>query len=128
MDDESYLNKSVRTTATMDLVRQHPFTNVIIEALLSDKWKGFNKDRYDGSTDLDEHMDAYTTHMSLYTSDEAVLSRVFPTSLKGATLSWFTKLPPNSIDSFTTLVVKFETQFATSRPHHLTPITPVGIR
>jgi len=57
-----------------------------------------------------------------------VLCRVFPTSLKGATLSWFTKLPPNSIDSFATLVVKFETQFATSRPHHLTSIALVGIR
>jgi len=73
-------------------------------------------------------MDAYTTHMSLYTSDNAVLCRVFPTSLKGATLSWFTKLPPNSIDSFATLLVKFKTQCATSRPRHLTSIALVGIR
>jgi len=72
-------------------------------------------------------MDAHTTHMSLYTSDDVVLCRVFPTSLKGATLSWFTKLPPNSIDSFATLVVKFETQFATSRPHHQISIALVGI-
>ena len=80
-------------------------------------------------------MDAYTTHMSLYTSDDAMLCRVFPTFLKGvfptflkgATLSWFTKLPPNSIDSFATLVVKFETQFSTSRSHHLTSIVLVGI-
>ncbi|XP_068504166.1 uncharacterized protein [Phaseolus vulgaris] len=66
--------------------------------------------------------------MSLYTSDDAVLCRVFPTSLKGAALSWFTKLSPNSIDSFATLVAKFETQFATSRPHHVTSIALVGIR
>ncbi|XP_068477276.1 uncharacterized protein [Phaseolus vulgaris] len=111
----------------MDSTHRHPFTNAIIEVPLSNKWKGFNRDRYDESTDPDEHMDAYTTHTSLYTSDEAVLCRVFPTSLKGATLSWFTKLPPNSIDSFATLVVKFETQFATSRPHHLTSIALVGI-
>ena len=73
-------------------------------------------------------MDAYTTNMSLCTSDEVVLCRVFPTSLKGATLSWFTKLSPNFIDSFATLMTKFETQFATSRPHHLTSISLVGIR
>jgi len=73
-------------------------------------------------------MDAYTTHMSLYTSDDAVLCRVFPTSLKGAALSWFNKLSPNSIDSFVTHVAKFETQFATSRPYHLTSIALVGIR
>jgi len=128
MDGESCLNKSARTTDTMDSARRHSFTNAIIEVPLPDKWKGFNRDQYDGSTDPDEHMDAYTTHLSVYTSDDAVLCRVFPTSLKGATLNWFTKLSPNSIDSFATLVVKFETQFATSRPHHLTSIALVGIR
>jgi len=73
-------------------------------------------------------MDAYTIHMSPYTSNDVVVCRVFPTSLKGAALSWFTKLSPNSIDSFATLVAKFETQFTTSRPHHLTSIALVGIR
>ncbi|XP_068492279.1 uncharacterized protein [Phaseolus vulgaris] len=128
MGDESCLIRSTRTTLTADPNRRHPFTNNIIEVPLPEKWKGFNRDRYDGSTDPDEHMDAYTTHMSLYTSNDAVLCRVFPTSLKGAALSWFTKLSPNSIDSFATLVAKFETQFATSRPHHLTSIALVGIR
>ena len=103
------------------------FTETIIGVPLSDKWKDFIRDRYDGTTDPNEHMDVYTMHMSLYTSEDAVLYWVFPTLLKGGTLSWFTKLPPNSIHSFTTLVSKFETQFATSRPHHLTSITLVGI-
>jgi len=110
MDDESCLIRSAWTTTTANSTRRHPFTNTIIEVPLPEKWKGFNRDP-------DEHMDAYTTHMSLYTSDDAMLCRVFPTSLKGAALSWFTKLSPNSIDSFATLVAKFETHFATSRPH-----------
>jgi len=84
---------------------------------LSDKWKGFNRDRYDGTTNPDEHMDVYTTHMSLYTTDDTVLCRVFPTSLKGGALSWFTKLLANSVDCFETLMAKFNVQFATSRPH-----------
>ena len=125
MDDKSCLVRSARTTVTADSTCRHPFTNTIIEVPLLEKWKGFNRNRYDGSTDPDEHMDAYTTHMSLYTSDDAVLCRVFPTSLKGATLSWFTKLSPNSIDSFATLVAKFETQFATNR--HTLP-TPLSAR
>ncbi|XP_068486402.1 uncharacterized protein [Phaseolus vulgaris] len=128
MDDKSCWVRSAQTTVTTDSTRRHPFTNTIFEVPLPDKWKGFNRDRYDGSTDPDEHIDAYTTHMCVYTSDDAVLCRVFPTSLKGATLSWFTKLLPNSIDSFASLVAKFETQFATSRPRHLTSIALVGIR
>jgi len=128
MDGESCLNKLVRTTVTLDSIRRQPFTNAVIKAPLSYKWKGFNNDRYDSTTDPDEHMDDYTTHMSLYTLDDAVLCRLFPTSLKGGTLSWLTKLPPNSINSFATLVSKFETQFATNRLHHLTSFALVGIR
>ena len=37
MDGESFLNKSVRTTITMDSTRRHPFTNTIIEVPLPDK-------------------------------------------------------------------------------------------
>ena len=112
----------------MDSMRRHPFTDSIIRVPLSNKWKGFNRDLYDGTTDPDEHMNAYITYMSMYTSDDVVLCRVFPTSLKGETLIWFTKLPPKTVDNFPTLMSKLETQFATSLPHHLTFIALVGIR
>jgi len=92
----------------------------MIGVSLSARWKDFNRDRYASTTDPDKHMDVYT-------SDSAVMCRVFPTSLKGRSLSWFTKLPPNSIDCFETLVSKFETQFDINRPHHLTSIALVNI-
>jgi len=127
MNGESHPNKTVNTTGTVATDRRHPFTDFIMDTPLPNKWKGFNRDRYDGTTDPDEHMDAYTTHMSLYTTDDAVLCRVFPTSLKGGALSWFTKLPQNLVDCFETLVAKFDVQCATSRPHHLTSISLVNI-
>ncbi|XP_068503663.1 uncharacterized protein [Phaseolus vulgaris] len=77
--------------------------------------------------DPDEYMDMYTTHMSLYTLEDAVLCRVFRTSLKGGALSWFTKLPPNSVNSFETLASNIEVQFASSRSHRLTSIALVNI-
>jgi len=85
-------------------------------------------DKYDGSTDPDEHIDVYVTQLSLYMTDDNIFCKVFPISLKGATLSWFTRLPPQSIDSFETLVTKFGVQSATSKPHHLTSIALVNIR
>jgi len=127
MDDESCPNKSVCTIGIMDYVHRQPFTDTIIRVPLSDKWKGFNKDRYDDMTDPDEHMDVYTTHMSLYIADDVVICRVFPTLLKGRALIRFMKLPPNSVNSFATLMFKFETLFGTSCPHHLTSIALVGI-
>ena len=114
MDGESCPNKSICTTSTIDSMCRHPFTDSIIGVSLSDKWKGFNRDRYDGTTDPGEHMDAYTTHMSMYTSDNVILCQVFPTSLKGGALSWFIKLPTKFVDSFATQMSKFKTQFATS--------------
>ncbi|XP_020208719.1 uncharacterized protein LOC109793671 [Cajanus cajan] len=56
------------------------------------------------------------------------MCKVFPTSLKGPTLNWFTRLPPRSVDSFTALSSRFVIQFATSRPHQLTSIALVNIR
>ncbi|XP_020230340.1 uncharacterized protein LOC109816958 [Cajanus cajan] len=66
--------------------------------------------------------------VTLSTTDDAALCRIFPTSLKGKALSWFTRLPPNSIDSFNTLSSQFTIQFATSRPHSLMSLSLVGLR
>jgi len=128
VESESYPNKSVPTTSTSNSTHWHPFTDSIIGVLLPDRLKEVNRGCYNGTTDPDEHMDAYTMHMSLYTSDDVVLYRVFCTSLKGGALSWFKNIPPNFVDSFETLVSKSGIQFTTSLPHHPTFITLVDIR
>jgi len=67
--------------------RCHPFVDDILSAELPARWKGLSIDRYDRSTDPNEHIDVYETQMSLYTTNQAVMCRVFPTSLKGMTLN-----------------------------------------
>jgi len=64
-------------------------------------------EKYDGGTDPYEYIAVYSTHISLYTWNDSILCRVFPTTLKGATMSWFTRLSLLSIDCFNTLVEKF---------------------
>jgi len=109
-------------------IRKHPFSKGIMEVLLPDNWKSLILEKYDGSTNPDEHVAVHITQISLYTSEDAILCRVFSAMLKGVALSWFTKLPPYSIDCFDKLVMKFGAQFATSRPRHLTSIVLVNIR
>jgi len=87
IEGESYRNRFVPTTNTLDVSHQLPFTEHIIGAQLPAIWKGFNMDWYDGTTDPNEHMNVYTMHMSLYTWDSAILCRVFPISLNGGALS-----------------------------------------
>jgi len=89
---ESYPNRYFPLFDALGVSRRHPFTDYVMGAQLPPLWKGLNMDRYDMTTDPDENTDVYTTHMILYTSDNAVLCRVFPTSLKGGSLSWFMRL------------------------------------
>ena len=64
-------------------------------------------DKYYGTTDPGIHIDIYVAQVALYTMDDAILCKIFPTSLKEQALSWFTRLPPNSIDCFETLTSRF---------------------
>lgn len=52
-------------------------------------------------------------------NDNAIMCRVFPTNLKGATLHWYTHLLRNSTDSFATIKMCFKVQYAIRIPHHL---------
>ncbi|XP_020202173.1 uncharacterized protein LOC109787969 [Cajanus cajan] len=109
-------------------VHRHPFVDGIMEVPLPTAWKPLNIERYDGTTDPDEHIDAYITQINLYTNNDAIMCRVFLTSLKGAALSWYTQLPSRSIDNFNTLVRLFSAQYATSRPHHITSAALSNLR
>ena len=49
--------------------------------------------------------------MTLQTGNDAILFKVFPSSLVGLTLSWFHRLAPNTITFFRCLFEKFVTQY-----------------
>ena len=66
-------------------------------------WKPLILEQYDGTTNPDEHLDAFLTQENLYNNEDVILCHVFPTSLKGATLTWYDRLPPRFVDSFTLL-------------------------
>jgi len=125
--EESRPQTSTHISSQTEGNRRHPFTDKIMNIELSSNWKGLSMDWYDRMIDPDVHVDIYVTQINLYTGNNAVFCRVFPTSLKGATLSWFTHLPPYSVDKFESLVSKFSSWFATSRPHHVTSITLINI-
>lgn len=63
---------------------KHPFPT---------SWKSPTIDKYDNGGNPDEHVDAYITQVNLYRVDDALFCRVFPTSLKGVVLNWFTRIP-----------------------------------
>ncbi|XP_034674344.1 uncharacterized protein LOC117905555 [Vitis riparia] len=69
---------------------------------------------YDRSSDPFDHIMHYRQLMTLNIGNDLMLCKVFPASLQGQTLSWFYRLPPNSVDNFRDLSEVFVGQYLCS--------------
>ncbi|RVW21936.1 hypothetical protein CK203_101095 [Vitis vinifera] len=72
---------------------------------------------YDGSNDPFDHIMHYRQFMTLDIGNDTLLCKVFPASLQGQVLSWFHRLPPNSVDNFRDLSEAFVGQYLCSARH-----------
>jgi hypothetical protein len=70
--------------------------------------------KYDGTTDSYTHLVQYKHVMSLFTQNEALLCKVFPSSLGNLGLTGFNLLPARSIGSFDSLCQAFMDRFVTN--------------
>ena len=68
---------------------------------------------YDGKTDPFKHASHYIQMMSLYNQNDALICKVFPSSLGPIALRWFNRLRKGSIHNFGDLIQEFEDQFMT---------------
>ena len=68
---------------------------------------------YDGKTDLVEHVSLYIQMMSLHSQNDALMSKVFPSSLRPTALRWSNGLRKGLIYSFAELIQEFGVQFMT---------------
>jgi len=105
-----------------------PFTQFILETSLPERWKMLTFNKYDETTNPDNHMRVFTHQMMFHAVSDLIWCRVFSTSLTGEALGWFSELPANNIDSFATLKARFGMQFAPLRPAVLTVDNLVNIR
>ena len=75
------------------ILRYEPLCGFVISSLTM----------YDGSSDPYDHMLHFNQAVILNTGNDCLLCKVFPTSLKGPTLTWFHKLLRRSVNSFSEL-------------------------
>lgn len=68
---------------------------------------------YDGRTDLVEHVSHYIHMMSLHSHNDALMCKVFPSSLSLTALRWFNGLRKGSIHTFAELIQEFGVRFIT---------------
>ena len=72
---------------------------------------------YDGSSNPFDHIMHYRQLMTLDIGNDMLLCKVFPASLQGQALSWFHRLPANSIDNLRDLSEVFVGQYLCSARH-----------
>ena len=66
---------------------------------------------YDGSMDPLDHLESFKTLMHLLGVVDEIMCKAFPTTLKGPTKIWFSKMTPNSIGTFKELSTQFALHF-----------------
>ncbi|XP_030969860.1 uncharacterized protein LOC115990144 [Quercus lobata] len=92
---------------------QSPFLNEIERAEMPDRYARPPFNYYDRKTDPVEHVSHYIQMMSLHTHNDALMCKVFPSSLGSTALRWFNGLRKGSIRGFSELIQEFGVRFMT---------------
>ena len=108
-----------RANPIEDLVHRtdSPFMASINGHPLPPKFKMPSLDSYDGTRDPFDHIATFKTTMHLQGVPYEIMCRAFPTTLKGPTRVWFSKIPLNSISSFEDLSKLFVNNFIRGQRH-----------
>ena len=94
-------------------ISKSPFTRGIEKAKLPRRFHQPTFAMYNGQTDPIEHVSQFKQKMAVHSQDEALMCKVFSSSLGPMPMRWFDGLKANSISSFKKLTQSFCSQFIT---------------
>ena len=97
----------------LNQVTKLPFTCRIEGASLPRRFNQPTFSLYNGRTDPMEHVSHFNQKMAVHSRDEALMCKIFPSSLGSMAMRWFNGLKVNFIDSFKRLTQAFGTHFIT---------------
>ncbi|GKV27534.1 hypothetical protein SLEP1_g36698 [Rubroshorea leprosula] len=93
----------------------HPLnTNITLEPYPTG-FKIPQLETYDGTKDPDDHLHAFYSCMQAQNASDALMCKIFPSTLRGNTRTWYYSLPPRSISSYTEMASAFTTKFSNRR-------------
>ena len=98
---------------TLSQVSKSPFTQNIEGASLPRRFHQSTFTIYNDRIDSVEHVNHFSQRMAVHSKDEALMCKVFPSSLGLVAMRWFNGLKANSIDSFKKLTRAFGVHFIT---------------
>ena len=94
-------------------ISKSPFTRGIEKANLPRRFHQPTFTIYNGRADLVEHISQFKQKMAVHSQDEALMCKVFPSSLWPMAMRWFDELRTNSVNSFKKLTQAFCSRFIT---------------
>ena len=97
----------------LNQIFKSPFTWGIEKAKLLRQFHQPTFAIYSGRTDPVEHVSQFKQKMVVHAYDEALMCRIFPSSLGPMVMRWFDGLRINSISSFKKLIESFCSRFVT---------------
>ncbi|GKV40196.1 hypothetical protein SLEP1_g47864 [Rubroshorea leprosula] len=90
----------------------HPLnTNITLEPYPTG-FKIPQLETYDGTKDPDDHLHAFYSCMQAQNASDALMCKIFPSTLRGNARTWYYSLPPRSISSYTEMASAFATKFS----------------
>ncbi|XP_075636821.1 uncharacterized protein LOC142609071 [Castanea sativa] len=92
-------------------VSKSPFTRRIERAELPKRFAQPTFTVYNGRTDPIEHVSYFNQKMAIYTRNETLMCKVFPSSLGPVAMRWFDRLHERSINSYEELIRAFGARF-----------------
>ena len=97
----------------LQIATRSPFLDDIERVPMPSKFTRPPFNSYDGKTDSVEHVSHYIHMMSLHTHNDALMCKVFPSSLRPMVLREFNGLRKGSIHSFAELIQEFSARLVT---------------
>ncbi|GKU90196.1 hypothetical protein SLEP1_g4224 [Rubroshorea leprosula] len=70
---------------------------------------------YDRTKDPNDHLHAFYSCMQAQNASDALMCKIFPSTLRGNARTWYYSLPPRSISSYTEMASAFATKFSNRR-------------
>ena len=77
-----------------------PLSQEILNVQFSRKFSTLSFEYYCGSSDPMQHLRHYQDKMDVYSYDDGLLCRMFPSSLKGLASDWFYSLKTGTLHTF----------------------------
>ena len=114
----------------LDQISKSPFMCKIEGARLPRWFHQLTFALYNGQTDPVEHVSQFNQRMAVYSNNEALMCKVFPSNLGPAVMRWFNGLKTNSIDSYKQLIQAFGSRFITNTrvPQPLSSLLSLSMR